>query len=64
MVEPKDRIDGRLRVTRVMPSVLPNEPWNCADCGRGLSARDPLSRQLSELSEAAVEASGRGGFVA
>jgi hypothetical protein len=59
-----DRGQGELRVTRVMPSVLPDEPWSCADCGHEVADWLPLAHRLRELSEEAVEASSRGGFVA
>jgi hypothetical protein len=47
-----------------MPSVMPDERWSCADCGHEVPDWLPLARRLRELSEGAVEAGTRGGFVA
>ena len=55
---------GELRITRIMPSTMPDESWSCADCGHELLAWVPLARRLRELSEVAAETSTRGGFVA
>jgi hypothetical protein len=57
--------DGQPLARRVMPSVLPNEPWSCAECGHELAAWLPLARYLDELGESAPVGRGnRGGFVA